>query len=130
MKKLNLIRVETSEQGLLGVLLIDGVLEFVTLQPDSTDKHFCIPAGHYRCKRFHGTKWPDTFEIIVPGHTALLFHILNLEDESEGCIGLGLKTGYINGKRAILESGTAFGQFMKIMGDDQDCILIIEDCIR
>jgi hypothetical protein len=130
MKKLNLIRVETSEQGLIGVLLVDGVIECFTLQPDLTDKHFSISAGHYRCKRFHGTKYPDTFEIVVPGHTALLFHILNLEDQSEGCIGLGESVGYLDGKRAILASGIAFAEFMKKMGNDQECTLIIEDCIR
>jgi hypothetical protein len=63
----------------------------------------------------------------VQGHTALLFHVMNLEDESKGCIGLGESVGYLKGKRAVLSSGVAFEQFMKGMGGDQQFNLIIED---
>lgn len=127
MKRARIIRIENSEQGLVGVLVIDGRVECFTLQPDPLDKHFSIPPGCYHCRRFHGTKYPDTFEIVVPGHTALLFHILNDEDESEGCIGLGEAVGDIDGQRRILSSGIAFRQFMATMGDDQEFMLIIED---
>ncbi|MBE3141821.1 MAG: hypothetical protein IMZ53_14695 [Thermoplasmata archaeon] len=129
MKHLRIVRVERSEDGIVGVLTIDGVTHCFTLQPDERDIHFSIPEGNYLCKRFHGRKYPDTFEILVPGHTDLLFHILNIEDESEGCIGLGDYIGELNGKRAILASGKAFCDFMKEMGDDQEANLVIQDCL-
>ena len=129
MKRLRIFRVERSEDGIIGILTIDGKAFCYTLQPDERDAHFSIPEGSYAVKRFHGRKYPDTFEIVVAGHTALLFHILNQEDESEGCIGLGKMVGNINGKRAILGSGDAFKEFMKIMGDDQEANLIIQDCM-
>lgn len=129
MKHIRIIRVERSEDGLVGVLTIDGKADCWTVQPDEKDVHFSIPVGNYLCKRFHGTKYPDTFEIIVPGHDALLFHVLNTEDQSLGCIGLGEEIGELNGKRAVLASGKAFSEFMKKMGDDQEFNLVIVDCM-
>lgn len=130
MKRLRITRVETSKDGIIGVLSIEGKAFCYTLQPDAKDTHFSIPQGNYLCKRFHGTKWPDTFEIVVKGHTALLFHVLNTEEESKGCIGLGFMLGQINGKRAVLGSRDAFKEFMKLMGDDQEANLVIIDCME
>jgi hypothetical protein len=127
MKKVNILRMETTASGLIGVLMIDGIIDCFTMQPDPTDVHFSIPVGNYLCRRYHSEKFPDTFEIVVQGHTALLFHVMNLEDESKGCIGLGESVGYLKGKRAVLSSGVAFEQFMKGMGGDQQFNLIIED---
>ena len=129
MKRLRIFRVERSEDGIIGILTIDGKAFCYTLQPDERDAHFSIPEGSYAVKRFHGRTYPDTFEIVVAGHTALLFHILNQEDESEGCIGLGKMVGNINGKRAILGSGDAFKEFMRIMGDVQEADMFIQDCM-
>jgi hypothetical protein len=127
MKKLHIIRVEKSQAGLIGVLLITSVVECFTLQPDPLDVHFSIPAGYYQCKRFHGSKWKDTFEILVSGHTSLLFHSGNVEANTEGCVLLGEEVGYLNGQRAVLASGKAFEGFMTKMGTDQECSLLIED---
>lgn len=129
MKHLRITRVERSEDGLIGVLTIDGRADCFTLQPDEQDQHFSIPVGNYLCKRFHGKKWQDTFEIVVPGHTALLFHSGNVEENTEGCILLGQTVGSLNGKRAVLNSQWALGEFMKKMGDDQECNLVIQDCL-
>lgn len=130
MRKVNILRVEKSESGLIGVLLIDGVVECFTLQPDPTDIHFSIPVGAYLCKRFHGEKWVDTFEIVVPKHTDLLFHSGNVEPDSTGCILLGEEVGYLNGQRAVLASGKAFGDFMMKMGSEQEFNLFIEDWVK
>ena len=129
MKHVRIIRVERSEDGLIGVLTIDGKADCWTMQPDERDSHFSVPVGNYLCKRFHGKKWQDTFEIIVAGHSALLFHIGNREDDSEGCLLLGEEVGELNGKRAVLASGKAFMEFMKKMGSDQEFNLVIVDCV-
>lgn len=125
--KVTVLRIEKTEQGLIGILMVDGQVECFTMQPDPTDVHFSIPAGCYRCIRYHSVRFPDTFEILVSGHTRLLFHVLNLEDESQGCIGLGESVGWLKGKRAVLASGVAFEQFMKRMGTVQEFNLTIED---
>ncbi len=129
MKRLRIIRVERSEAGLIGVLLIDGVVECFTLQPDPADTHFSIPVGIFPCRRYHSAKYPDTFEILVPGHTALLFHSGNVEADTHGCVLLGEAVGYLKGKRAVLSSGLAFEQFMRTMGGDVECDLLVEDSL-
>jgi hypothetical protein len=127
MRRVRIIRLEQTEAGLIGVLLINGVVEGFTMQPDSADSSFSIPAGSYICKRFHGYKYKDTFEVVVPGHTALLFHAGNIEDETDGCILLGERVGWLYGKRAVLSSGVSFEEFMWALKDEQEFNLFIED---
>jgi hypothetical protein len=117
-----LVRLEKSDQGFISAMVLDDKLMFVTLEPDDT---FMKP-GCYECRRFHGEKWPDTFGILVKGHNAVLFHIGNMEMETKGCVLLGLKTGYINGVRAVLESRVAFEAFMEYMGLDTGFTLFVE----
>lgn len=126
--EVHIIRDETSEQGTLGKMYIDGVYFCETLQPDEDDKNrFYIPSGHYLCKRFHGVKWPNTFEIICPPHTALLFHAGNVETDSLGCILLGSERGKLQGNRAVLNSGVTFKKFLKVTGNVNELGLLIEN---
>jgi hypothetical protein len=62
----------------------------------------------------------------VKGHEAVLYHTGNIEQNSKGCVLLGLKTGYINGVRAVLESRVAFEAFMEYMGLDTGFTLFVE----
>ena len=133
--KASIVRLEQSEQGTLGVLLFDGIIFCFTLQPDSNDlSKFHIPAGKYICKRFHGTKWPNTFEIVrsgtdgVDGHKYLLFHAGNVEADSEGCIILGSSVFKLKGFRAIANSGLTFKIFLDYTKNVNDFPLTIVDC--
>jgi len=77
-----------------------------------------IPAGDYRCQktRYHKGGY-DTFEVKdVQGHSRLLFHLGNLEDDSEGCVLLGQRFGMVRGRPGVLQSGLAFAEFMANMG--------------
>lgn len=124
-----IVRLEQTEQGALGVLLMDGNIFCYTLQPDAADKkRFCIPAGDYLCKRFHGWKWKNTFEIIVNGHTALLFHAGNLEKDSLGCILLGATVDKLGSDRAVLNSGATFQRFLDYTASVSSFSLKIVDC--
>jgi hypothetical protein len=123
-----ILRVEESEQGALGVLIIDGVIFCFTLEPDRNEKgKLYIPQGVYHCQRFHGTKWPDTFEIQVPGHTAVLFHSGNTESDTLGCVLLGATTGKLKGARAVLNSGQTFKDFLAVTASLKEFGLFIED---
>ena len=123
-----IVRLEESDQGALGVFLFQGVIFCFTLEPDKNDKgRPQIPQGVYHCQRFHGTKWPNTFEILVPGHTAVLFHSGNVEADTKMCVLLGATTGKLKGNRAVLNSGTTFEAFMKRLSDVNEFSLFVED---
>ncbi len=117
---IKIIRLEQTDEGALGSMILNGQLWCTTLEPDEGDPvKSQIPAGKYPCKPFHGTKWPDTYEIIVPGHEAVLFHAGNTEDATQMCVVLGqypgkLKVGSVE-RRAVLNSGDTFKNFMAWM---------------
>ena len=115
--KLKTIRLEQSEDGALGVLLYLERIFCMTLEPDDGDPdRFQVPPGVHPLKHFKGsewTKWHNTLEIIVPGHTVILFHSGNVEEHSEACTLLGSRTGKLRGERAVLNSGNTFEQFQR-----------------
>lgn len=59
----------------------------------------CIPASPpegYICKRVQSPKFGNTFEVTnVPGRSHILFHALNTEEGTRGCIGLGVRLGVL-----------------------------------
>ena len=121
-----IIRLEESDYGALGVLVLDERILAITLEPDSADDvRFQVPSGEYMCKRFHGQKWPDTFEIPVEGHVAILFHAGNIEKHTRGCVILGRYVGYLKGHRAVLNSGWTFKEFMIYLKDEDEFHLSI-----
>ena len=123
-----IVRLEQSDHGALGVLLLDNEIFCFTLEPDVNERgKLYIVQGIYHCQRFHGTKWPDTFEIIVPGHTAVLFHSGNVEADTLGCVLLGATTGKLKGNRAVLNSGATFKEFLRRTKDVKEFPLFIED---
>jgi len=121
-------RLEMSDQGALGVLMFNEHCFCCTLEPDKEDPdRLYIPQGVYTCKRFHGKKWPNTFEILVKGHTAVLFHAGNVEADSTGCILLGSSFGNLKGQRAVLNSGATFKKFLDITANYNTFPLLITD---
>jgi hypothetical protein len=123
-----IVRLEQTSEGAIGVLLLDSKIFCFTLEPDLTEtKKFQIPQGEYLCKRFHGIKWTNTFEIVVEGHTAVLFHAGNTEADSRGCVLLGSTVGKLKGNRAILNSGATFEEFMNICFNLMRFNLVIEE---
>lgn len=84
-----------------------------------------IPAGTYICRRtiYHRYGY-ETFEITgVPGRTRILFHPGNTEEDTEGCVLLGLRvgrfevedeeTGETRHKLGVADSKRAFKRFMR-----------------
>lgn len=110
----HLIRLEQSPQGALGVLTLESQLFCATLEPDSQDPdRYQIPQGVFLCKRHAGTKYPETFEIQVPGHYDIVFHPGNWESDTKACILLGSNWDNLKGRRAICNSGLTFRIFLK-----------------
>ncbi len=119
MKIVELIRLEESEQGTIGVLKIDKEVFCYTLEPaDELNKQneSCIPIQQYMCKRIISPKFGETFMVAgVPDRTNVLFHKGNTEDDTLGCILLGQTVGKLKGQRAVLNSGKSFDKFMLAM---------------
>jgi len=124
-----LVRLEQSPEGALGALCLDGKYFCSTLEPDKGDpERNQIPPGTYQCRRFHGKKFKNTFEIIVPNHTAVLFHPGNTEADTTMCVLLGRYPGYLREHRAVLNSGYTFKQFMNYFEDTDHFLLEIREC--
>lgn len=65
----------------------------------------------------------STFEVMaVPGHTGILFHYGNYNDDSEGCILLGT---YADANQ-IYNSRVAFDKFMKLQTGVDSFTLTVE----
>lgn len=115
------IRLEQTKGGALGALLFDGWLFCSTLEPDKGDPiRHQIPEGIYPLKPFPGfpgSKFKHTLEVIVPGHTAVLYHNGNIERHSDMCVLLAYEPGYLfasgHNVRAILNSRKAYRAFQR-----------------
>lgn len=75
----------------------------------------------YTCVRHPANRLPyETFMLKgVPDFqgepvNGILIHILNLDRESQGCIGVGKQLGELDGESGILQSKAAFLEFMKL----------------
>ena len=131
MKIAELIRLEESNAGTVGVLKIDKQVFCMTLEPSdllNKRRKSSIPAQQYVCKRHTSSRFGKTFIVTdVPDRFNILFHPLNRSIETEGCIGVGQYAGELEGKRAILNSGKTFKRFMDEMeGENMFHLTILE----
>lgn len=118
-------RVAFRKDGIFSNLLDDqGTILFPTLEHSYLDNsaHYFpkIPDGSFECirgpHRLEGmTNDFETFEITgVIGHTNILFHVGNFNDDSEGCVLVGtsiVKAPYL---WTISNSRIAFDKFMDL----------------
>ena len=87
----------------------------------------CIPEGSYLCKRSFSPKFGEVYEVSdVYKRSHILIHSGNTEDDIEGCILLGQRVGYLNDKRAVLDSKNALTQFYREVDSVDEFTLIIK----
>lgn len=88
-----LIRIESCDSCMKGVLTVEGKFVCMTLEPpwkDNAVGKSCIPAGSYLCKRTRSPKFLETFVVLeVPGRSHILFHAGNKPEDTSGCILVG-----------------------------------------
>ena len=112
-----IVRVAIRRDGAFGVLLYFGVPFAVTLERSYDavgDRHYVkIPAGRYRCVAtwFQRGQY-RTFEILVPGHSRILFHKGNLETDADGCVLVAESYAVFSGLPGIGDSAGGFREFM------------------
>lgn len=130
-----LIRTLIVDDGAFGVLQCPNDPAFALFTLERTwdaagrAQRIVIPPGLYVCRRsyFHGGGY-DTYEVTgVEGHDRLLFHILNVETESRGCIGLGRRRGALRGVPAVLESSDAFETFMQHTAGRSEFSIVVRE---
>lgn len=123
MKQVDLVRLERSDEGVFGMLRIDGQVQCVTLEPPQrgNEKNVsCIPPGRYDCRRRVSRRFGETFEVLgVPNRSDILFHAGNLATDSRGCILLGEGLGRVQGRRAIVRSRSAVSVFCAALQREQ-----------
>lgn len=110
-------RFETGSDGTVGVMTINRRLFAITMEPPENGNKpniSCIPSGNYICKRIVSPKYGETFEVMrVHGRSHILFHWGNTVSDTEGCILVGDRPGYIGNGRAVLNSKNTFKEFLQ-----------------
>jgi hypothetical protein len=110
-----LTRVYVGPEGAFGTIApVDKPPFLVSVEHTYEDNAVKVPIGTYTCQRtLFNRGGYDTFEITgVQGHDRLLFHRGNTEDDSDGCVLVGLQYGLVNGESAVLSSISAMTLFM------------------
>lgn len=137
---LQLRREPSTADGVFGRLELPGLATYYTAEEESHDNArniSCIPAGTYPLRRtvYHKHGY-ETFEVCdVPGRSRILIHPGNTEEDTQGCILLGLGRGRLKvrdedsgelvEKLAVVASKKAFAAFMHGMNGVQEATLTI-----
>lgn len=131
MNIVELVRLEESSAGTLGILKINKQVFCYTLEPPDNENAAnisSIPAQQYICQKYSSPKYPNTFEVTnVPGRTHILFHAGNTVEHTEGCVLLGATVGKLKGNRGLLNSGATFQAFLRVIGNDKEFHLTIAE---
>lgn len=123
---LTLTRKDFTSEGIFSELTDStGKLSLYTLEHSYNNKPK-LYNGTFNCvrgtHRLHNNIPFITFEITgVAGHTGVLFHIGNYNNDSDGCVLLGMeRTGNM-----VTHSTIAFSKFMALLGNAQSFDLIV-----
>lgn len=112
--RLELKTVAIREDGCFSVLLWDGQPFAISVERTFEKLRTVIMQGAYKCTRSTYIKGGyETFEIQVEGHTRVLFHKGNVEEESEGCVLVAESFGAVGKQTAVLDARTGFGGLME-----------------
>ncbi|NJB68517.1 hypothetical protein GGQ74_002190 [Desulfobaculum xiamenense] len=116
---LRLERLEDGVAGTFGVLVMDGRVCGVTLEPPDRGNRrdvSCIPVGRYACRGRVSARFGETFEVLdVPGRSDILFHAGNTLADTHGCILLGERMGVVGGVRGIIGSRRSVAAFRHML---------------
>lgn len=128
---MKLTRLEYNENGIFSELIDSAGNKYITLehaykQSDGTylpkitkGVHKCVRGQH----QLHSGPPFSTFEITgVPGHSNLLFHVGNYNNDSDGCVLVGLQRM----QDMIAASKLGFKRFMDSLDGINEFTLTVE----
>lgn len=108
-------QVALRDDGRFCAFLCHGRPFAVTCERTFENLRVVVPYGISKCKRTTYLKGGyETFEIIVPGHSRVLFHRGNKEKDSEACVLVAESFSVIDGQTAIGDSKNGFAEFMEL----------------
>jgi len=121
---LELIRMETSKYGTLGVLKIDGQLFCNTLEPPDKENKVNVsnvPTGQYWLAQYDSPSKGLVWKVKnVHNRSYIEFHPGNTVEHTAGCILIGESQGKLRGPEEhtkIINSGKTFDKFMSILDE-------------
>ena len=86
----------------------------------------CIPDGTYRCLRHQSDKYGSVWALQgVPRRSGILIHAGNVVDDTQGCILLGARIGWLHGSRAVLDSQKAIRYWHELTADASELELVV-----
>lgn len=125
MKRAELIRTNTGDQGTFGRIYFDHQWAYTGELPDRNNacNISCIPSGTYLCKWTYSPAFKRMMYLVtkVNGRSGIRIHSANLMGDRRkgfkchlyGCIALGNRIGTLGGQKAILVSRPAVRRFEK-----------------
>ncbi len=126
-----LVRVAVLPEGAFGVLKHAGLPFAVTLEhtyPLAGNLQIVkVPLGRHRCiPTWFQRGAYRTFEVLVEGHSRLLFHRGNLEADADGCVLVAESFDLLRGQPGILSSSNGFAEFMRRAGSHAFDLDVVE----
>lgn len=122
MHRVVLERLETSDQGTFGRVLVAGLMLYSGELPDRNNAPnvSCIPAGTYRGMWTFSPAFKRFMYLIAPvkARSGIRAHSANLmglnppyRKQLNGCIAFGERLGWMDGQKALLLSAPAVRRF-------------------
>ena len=136
-KKVTLIRTESTDEGTFGLMDFDGFTYHTLELPwrDNAQMISCIPPGVYHCTwEMSPSRGHETYRLVnVPGRSGVLIHSANwggdvakgFKSQINGCIALGISQSILEGQKSIISSRAAVEKFEKAMAKDSFDLEII-----
>lgn len=139
MKTVSIIRINTSDHGTVGMLLVDDQFFAYTMEPpwrDNASNLSCIAPGTYLCVWHYSPRYGWVYLVTgVDGRSYILIHPGNyggditkgLKTHTNGCVLLGTRRGRLSGQRAVLASRMAVRRFFSFMNRETFQLNVIGD---
>lgn len=129
MKRVFVVRTAIIGAGAFGVMFNDAMEPIaVTIEKTFDSGQPLLQPGVYNCWRriFHRGGYM-TFEILVAGHTDVLFHKANVEKDLEGCIGVATSFTLFGEVPGVADSKHGFDKFWETYKDETDIELVVSN---
>ena len=130
MQRLILKRKYREGEATLGIITLDGKEICRTLENPWVDNQVnisCIPEGKYLCQTDDTGKFQWWKVLGVEGRSGVEIHQGNRERDTQGCIIIGKKWGFIANELAVFTSRVTLEKLKQIL-DDEFELEIIKMC--